>query len=241
VQATSDRLACKALLRLVRGGQNTCATGGGSAAGRPVPRLVVPRLVFLVAAAFFLASVSAHAGSVTLAWDPSPDPAVTGYRVFYGTAPGVYSQSVNVGNTTSHTVGSLDDTTTYYFSVRSYNANEVLSTPSNEVKRIGAFTDDPLTPGTHKMRLVHLTELRARIDAVRAARALTAMVWTPVVQGVTAVRASHIVELRTAINAAYDASAQALPVYTDVELAPGFSVIKAVHIRELRAAIVALE
>lgn len=35
---------------------------------------------------------------VTLAWDPSPDGEVVGYRIHYGTAIGEYSETIEVGN-----------------------------------------------------------------------------------------------------------------------------------------------
>ena len=42
------------------------------------------------------ASRVAAADTLTLMWDPSPDPTVTGYVVYIGTQPGIYTQSVNV-------------------------------------------------------------------------------------------------------------------------------------------------
>ncbi len=47
-----------------------------------------------------LASASAlEASPVTVAWDANSEP--DGYVVYYGTAPGVYTVSVDVGNQTS--------------------------------------------------------------------------------------------------------------------------------------------
>ena len=55
-------------------------------------------------------------------------------------------------------------------------------------------------------------------------------------------RAVHITELRTALNAAYTACSVAPPTYpTDPTLTAGSTFVKAAHIAELRAAIVALE
>lgn len=76
----------------------------------------------------------ASAGTVSLAWDPVPDTDVAGYRVYYGTAPGNYSQSVDVGNTTQTTVSGLTDCTTYYFGVKAYDTAGNESTDySNEI------------------------------------------------------------------------------------------------------------
>ena len=74
------------------------------------------------------------AGQANLAWDP-PDIStdVTGYMIHYGTASGSYSQSIDVGNTTSYTVSNLTNGKTYYFAVTAYNAVGYQSIYSNEV------------------------------------------------------------------------------------------------------------
>ena len=72
--------------------------------------------------------------TATLAWNGVTDPSVNGYNVKVGTASGVYSRTITVGNVTSYTVDSLTTGTTYYFSVTAYNsAGE--SPPSNEVSK----------------------------------------------------------------------------------------------------------
>lgn len=73
-----------------------------------------------------------EAGSVTLAWDPSPDANVAGYSVAYGTKPGHYIWFVDVANVSTYTLPSLPDGT-YYFAVRAYAQDGSLSAYSNEV------------------------------------------------------------------------------------------------------------
>lgn len=103
-----------------------------------------------------------------------------------------------------------------------------------------AFTDDPLIPGVTIVKAVHITELRARIDAQRSRVGLSFYSWTDfsLTPGSTVVKAQHIVDLRTALTQAY--GGRTPPTYTDPGLAAG-TTIKAVHITELRNAIVALE
>jgi hypothetical protein len=101
------------------------------------------------------------------------------------------------------------------------------------------FTDDPLIVGVHVMRVVHISELRTRIDVLRSGLGLPSMPWTSVLAGSTIIRTSHIAELRTALNAVYAAMNRPVPVYTDDPLVAGTR-IKAAHITELRAAIRAL-
>ena len=78
----------------------------------------IPGMAILVLAVLTLAAAPAGAGSMPLAWDPVDDEDLQGYRVYYGTAPGSYSDSVDVGNATSHTLTGLTDCTRYYVAVK---------------------------------------------------------------------------------------------------------------------------
>ncbi len=83
-----------------------------------------------------------RAGEVTLEWDPSPSTGVTGYRIYYGTAPHEYKQTIEVGLVTSHTLKELDDGVTYYFAVTAFNADSE-SEFSNEVSTTIRDTTPP--------------------------------------------------------------------------------------------------
>jgi chitodextrinase len=73
--------------------------------------------------------------TATLTWDAVTAPGLSGYRVYYGTAPGVYSQAlgngINVGNVTTYVVTGLARGTRYYFAVTAFGTTE--SSYSNEV------------------------------------------------------------------------------------------------------------
>ncbi len=75
--------------------------------------------------------------TATLAWDAVTHPNLSGYRLYYGTAPGIYLQplgsGVNVGNVTSFTVTGLTSSTRYYFSVTAFDTANNESGFSNEV------------------------------------------------------------------------------------------------------------
>lgn len=72
--------------------------------------------------------------TATLAWNPVTDPSLGGYNILVGTASGLYTRTITVGNVTSYTVDSLTTGTTYFFAVTAYNsAGE--SSPSNEVSK----------------------------------------------------------------------------------------------------------
>jgi len=77
----------------------------------------------------------AIAGTVSIAWDPVLDADLQGYRVYYGTSPTAFTQSVDVLNVTQTTIGSLTDCTTYYFGVKAYDtAGNESTTFSNQVQ-----------------------------------------------------------------------------------------------------------
>jgi len=72
--------------------------------------------------------------SATLTWNAITGTPVSGYKVYVGVAPHLYTQTINVGNVTSSVVKSLIVGRMYYFAVSAYNsAGE--SAPSNEVSK----------------------------------------------------------------------------------------------------------
>jgi CSLREA domain-containing protein len=103
------------------------------------------------------------------------------------------------------------------------------------------FTDDPLFAGFSTIRAVHVTELRSRIDDIRVLFGLSAVIWTdPSLSGVQ-MKTVHIQEMRSALLAAYAAASRTPPSFTDPTLVAGVTAVRASHIAELRAAVVALE
>ncbi len=71
-------------------------------------------------------------GEVTLQWDANAELNVVGYQIHYGTSPGQYQASIDVGNVTKHTVTGLRSGT-YYFSVKAYNSSLQESKFSREI------------------------------------------------------------------------------------------------------------
>jgi hypothetical protein len=83
---------------------------------------------------FAVMQLSAFAtGSVTLAWNPSTDPIVAGYNVYYGGASGTYTNEICAGNATNVTISGLIQGTTYYFAATTYASSGVESPFSSEV------------------------------------------------------------------------------------------------------------
>ena len=74
-----------------------------------------------------------RAAEVTLAWDPNPEPAVEGYRVYYGKASGFYTNVIDVGNRTDCVIPGLDAGTTYFLACTAYSATGDESDFSGEI------------------------------------------------------------------------------------------------------------
>ena len=81
---------------------------------------------------FGFALTNCLAGSVTLAWDSSPDPDVVAYNLYYGAASGGYTNMVSLGNVTNATVSGLIAGVTYYFAATALDTNGIESDFSNE-------------------------------------------------------------------------------------------------------------
>ena len=85
---------------------------------------------------WILAALVPNAGaavSVDLEWDPNSEADVAGYKLYYGTASGTYTETVDVGNTTTATAANLIPGTTYFFAVTAYNLEGLESLTSNEI------------------------------------------------------------------------------------------------------------
>jgi M6 family metalloprotease-like protein len=106
------------------------------------------------------------------------------------------------------------------------------------------FTDSPLVAGVTAVKRLHLMELRTRIDALRSRYGgLPAFSYADptITAGVTAINALHIVQLREALAPAYlMATGTAATYETDPSLAAG-ALIRAAHISELQARVLAIE
>ena len=85
----------------------------------------------------------AFARDIQLSWDPSSDPNVIGYKVYYqggsatlplaGTDATNGASPIDAGNATSFTITGLNDSQIYYFVVSAYTADGAESAPSDQV------------------------------------------------------------------------------------------------------------
>lgn len=167
-----------------------------------------------------------------------------GDRLTYGASssrPAVAAVSVSASRVT--VTPRAPGSTTVTVTATDAGGSSRTATQSFGVTVLRPFTDDPIVPGETPIRAVHVTELRTRIDGLRAAAGLGRFAWTdPVVRaGATRVRLVHLTELRSALAEAYAAAGRPAPRWTDASPSEGTTPIRAVHVTELRAAVVAVE
>jgi len=81
-------------------------------------------------------------GTATLSWDApttnadgTPLDDLVGYKIYYGTSSGNYTESIDVGNVTNYQVKDLLSGTKYYVAVTAYDATGKESDFSNEDSR----------------------------------------------------------------------------------------------------------
>jgi hypothetical protein len=135
---------------------------------------------------------------------------------------------------TSFTDNTVSANTTYIYRVRAVDPQGNYSGFSNvDIATTIIFADDPLVAGATIVKAQHLTELRQAVDAVRVASGLSAATWTDAAPLGVIIKAVHITELRSNLDQARGLLGLSTGAYTD-DLTPGVTVVKAVHIQELR-------
>jgi hypothetical protein len=134
---------------------------------------------------------------------------------------------------TSFNDGGRTANTAYLYKVRAVNGAE--SGDSNrDLATTVIFTDDPLVPGSTYIRVVHITQLRTAINAVRTLAGLGPGSYTdPTLTAGVKVKAAHVNDLRTALNAARSSLALSAVSYAETITAL-VTKIKASHLTELR-------
>lgn len=105
--------------------------------------------LFYTIIALLLIAGTAQASFVNLAWD-APDPPATpkSYKIYWGTAPGIYTKSVDVGNVLTAQIDGLENGHTWYFvatAVYDNNGEDAESAYSNEVSRHFPLVNPPKT------------------------------------------------------------------------------------------------
>lgn len=135
---------------------------------------------------------------------------------------------------------SLDDTPasgvhSYLYRVRAIDSFGAPSPPSNMALGTSiTFIDANLQAGVSVVKAQHLTELRQAINATRSIAGLSAATWTHSDLTNALIYAVDVQELRDKLSPALSALSIAESSYDDATLAAGTTLIKKVHIDQLR-------
>jgi Fibronectin type III domain len=90
------------------------------------------RIILCVGLGLLYSQATLRAQSVVLTWNPSADPDVVGYKIYYGTASQNYTNVAVEGEVTNATISGLAYGTTYYFAATTYDDSGNESLYSNE-------------------------------------------------------------------------------------------------------------
>lgn len=80
--------------------------------------------------------LSAIAGQILLQWDPSTNPDIAGYKIYWGFVSRSYYGSLDAGPLTTARISGLQPGRNYYFTVTGYGKQGLESAFSNEVRYI---------------------------------------------------------------------------------------------------------
>jgi hypothetical protein len=114
----------------------------------------------LIVLSLVLFAVSAIAGTVTFSWTPNTD-AITGYRIYRGTAPGKEDLSkpvvdvpckANDSSCATATDPNVPDGQVFYWVGRAYNSAGIMGPVSDEATNIG-----PVKMGGFKIKSITTT------------------------------------------------------------------------------------
>jgi ELWxxDGT repeat protein len=222
----------------------------GSASSTPTYLTVAGRRLFFAAET---AATGRELWAITLAAPPVLDArgSATAVRLtwtaYTAAAPVTYDVYRASGSTTFAKIGTVSTTqfsdtavtanNTYFYRVIGRGANGAVSPFSNtDLASTRAFTDDPLMAKVTRIKAAHVNELRAAVNAARAAAGLPPFAFSTAPTIGALVRGTHVTELRTALTSVFTALSTAAPVFTDASIAAG-NPIRAVHIQELRNAL----
>lgn len=111
----------------------------------------------LLALAFhILTAAAATAAGTVISWtattvntDGTPLTDLAGYKIYYGTAPGNYTQVINAGNVNTFQVTNLTGGTTYFFAISAYDITGNEGPLSNEASRAIPDTTPPVISGVY--------------------------------------------------------------------------------------------
>ncbi|HSY18133.1 MAG TPA: fibronectin type III domain-containing protein [Candidatus Acidoferrales bacterium] len=101
-------------------------------------------------------------------WDRNPAPAVSGYRIYYGTTSGNYTASNLLGNVTGTTVAGLAAGVTYFFAVTACDTNGLEGAFSAEVSFVPGRPAVQLSPAPNHQSVLTVAGLIGQAYEIQA-------------------------------------------------------------------------
>lgn len=182
-----------------------------------------------------LVATAAGSSLVNVAWVASPGAAQ--YQVWRSFNGGGFAL-VETTAGTSYADSNVVRFTTYLYRALAFNGSGGSSPFSNtDAATTIVFTEDPVLALATTVKAVHVTELRAAVNAMRTSAELPELVADATVAIGQPVRAQHIVTLRTALNEVRVSAVISSISFIDPMLTAGVTPVKAVHVQELRAGV----
>lgn len=177
-------------------------------------------------------ATAATSNSVNVTW--SPVQGADHYEISRRDSGG-YGVVNNTTTSTSFQDTTASPNTAYLYRVRALDpANNPGSYSSPDLATTVVFTDDPLVPQSTVIQAAHIDELRTAVNAVRTTAGLSGATFTdPLPSGIN-VKAVHVQELRSNLDPARSNLGLGALTYTDSTIVLGSTVVKAIHVAELR-------
>ena len=100
----------------------------------PKNRSVSPLIISLILLSLALCR-PVNASQVELSWNVADTTSAAGYKLYYGTSSGKYTEGINVGNCNTWSMSGLEENKTYYFAATVYDESGTESDFSNEVSK----------------------------------------------------------------------------------------------------------
>lgn len=100
-----------------------------------------------------------QANTLTVVWNPSPSPGVTGYALYWGLSDDACTNRIVVRNVTSVTLVGFKRSATYYLAVAAYDATGEESPWSNRIQYSRAPVVMPVIPSTTVTNLLQVQRM----------------------------------------------------------------------------------
>ena len=106
-----------------------------------------------------------YAEQATISWEANTEADLAGYKLHYGTSSNNYSEIIDVGNVTFHTVSGLTAGLTYFFSLTAYDTSLNESGFSDELPYTVPDITQPSAPSNLKVTAISTEEIHLSWDA----------------------------------------------------------------------------